>query len=180
MILVDSLQILENEAVRSAIINARGYGMLIGICIMALLMSATIIRLNEVSKNELKKVEMSKYVQLKSQKNLIELIDICNKCIKGDIRIAKPTAELFGEFPGYDEERKAGELKHFPEISKQYEEIIQDRIAVTKTLDGIIEDDMKDILSNLAALEEKYPEETTKYNKEYKNYMANRQNQNNG
>lgn len=180
MILADSLQILENEAVQSAIINARGYGMLIGIGIMVLIMVATIIVLNQDNKNEIKKVELSKYTRLKFAKELVELIDICNQCIKGDIRIAKPTAELFGEFPGYDEERKVNEMKQFPEISKQYEEIIQDRIAVTETLDRIIKNDMEDILSNLAALEQKYPEATLNYNKEYENYVANKKNQNNG
>lgn len=179
MILADSLQILENEAVQSAIINARGYGILIGMAIIAIIMFAAIFILTEVSKNELKKVEMSKYVRLKSEKNLIELIDICNKCIKGDIRIAKPTAELFGEFPGYDEERKAKELEQFPEISKQYEEIIQDRIAVTKMIDGMIEGDMKNILSNIAALEQKYPEETARCNKAHDEYLTNKM-KNNG
>lgn len=180
MILADSLQILENEAVQSAIINARGWGILIGMSIMALLTFVALFTLNHIDNRELKAVIMSKYAQLKIEKNYVEMIDACNDCIKGDIRIAKPTAELFGEFPGYDEERKAKELEQFPEISKQYNEIIQDRISVAKTLDRIVEDGMKDIIKDLNKIEEKYPKETAKYNNEHNEYLANRQNQNNG
>lgn len=49
-ILTDSLQILENEAVQHAVSNARYCGVLIGICIMAVLMAGLSLMLNMVDK----------------------------------------------------------------------------------------------------------------------------------
>lgn len=179
MILADSLQILENEAVQTAIREARGYGILIGMIIMALVMFGALMAMNQINKNELKDAIMAKYIRLKMEKNYVEIIEACNDCIKGDIRIAKPTAELFGEFPDYDEERKAKELEHFPEIAEQYHVFISDRSSVSKTLDTIVERDMESIIRDLNEIEQKYPKETAKYNKEHEEYLTNKT-ENNG
>ena len=183
MILADSLQILENEAVRTALREARGYGILIGMIIMALVMFGALVVMNQINKNELKDAIkdaiMAKYIRLKMEKNYVEMIDACNDCIKGGIRIAKLTTELFEEFPGYDEERKAKELERFPQIAEQYHIFIDDRSSVSNTLDTIVERDMESITRDLNEIEQRYPKETTKYNEEHEKYLTNKT-ENNG
>ena len=74
MILADSLQILENEAVQHAVSNARYCGILIGIGIMAVLMAGLSLVLNMVDKKQRKAEEkvdaLTTYIRLIMEKKL--------------------------------------------------------------------------------------------------------------
>ena len=94
MILSDSLQILENEAVQHAVSNARCCGILIGICIMAVLMAGLSLMLNMADKKQRKAEEkvdaLTTYIRLIMEKNWVNMIGSCKECIKGDAQLVKP------------------------------------------------------------------------------------------
>lgn len=184
MILADSLQILENEAVQSAIRDARGTGILIGSCIMAGILFFVIFLYEYLRKRELSDLErsdaLSKYIRLKLEMSWVEMVDICKRCIEGDIRISKPIITLFNEFPTYDAERVAKEIKFFPEITKRYTELMDDRKAVVVTLEDMVSRDVESIRKEMTQIEMKYPKETAEYNKKHKEQTLQTQNDNNG
>ena len=187
MILADSLQILENEAVQSAIKDARGTGLLIGSCIMAGVLFFVLFLYEYLHKRELNDLErsdaMSKYIRLKLEMGWVEMVDICKRCIEGDIRISKPIITLFNDFPTYDAERMAKEVQFFPDITKRYQELMDDRTAVVETLEDMVSRDIESLHKEMAQIELKYPEETAAYNKKHKErkeQISKNQNDNNG
>lgn len=171
MILADSLQILENEVVQDAISRAHGTGMLLGAGIMAVMMFVVILLILHIDKCEQEQVEknhaISKYIRLKMEMSWIEMVDICKRCIEGDIRIANPVITLFNEFPNYDAERQAKEMEFFPNIANQYGVLINDRTSIVGTIEEIINRDIETIYNEMRVIERKYPEEITEYNKEH-------------
>lgn len=171
MILADSLQILENEVVQDAISRAHGTGMLLGACIMAVMMFIVVLLVLHINKCEQEQAEknhaISKYIRLKMEMSWIEMVDICKRCIEGDIRIANPVITLFNEFPTYDAERQAKEMEFFPNIANQYGVLINDRTSIVGTIEEIINRDIETTYNEMRAIERKYPEEIAEYNKEH-------------
>lgn len=181
MISTDSLQVLNNEMVQSAIDSAHGdgltIGMIIGVLAMVLILSIILI----VNKKERQSIEKEhalwKYRRLKMEMGWVSMMDFCKECIDSDVSIAKLTLALFNEFPGYDEERKNKELQLFPEVAQKYQEHIEDRSAVVNTLQTTIDHDIKYINADMKLIESKYPMETTQYNKEHDEYVKKNNNQ---
>lgn len=179
MILVDSLQVLDNEMVRSAIASARGAGLFIGMIIGILVMLIVLyieIMINKRDMQMMKKEHaLWKYIRMKMEMGWVNTIEVCKECIDGDIRIAKQTAVLFNDFPGYDEERRNEAVQHFPEAARKYQELINDRSAVINILQASIDRDIEYINDNMKLIESEYPVETTQYNKEHDEYVEKKQ-----
>ena len=175
MISADSLQVLNNEMVQSAIDSAHGNGLTIGMIIGVLAMVLILSIILMVNKKERQSIEKEhalwKYRRLKMEMSWVSMIDICKECIDGDVSIAKPTLVIFNEFPGYDEERRNKELQLFPKVAQKYQELIEYRSTVVDTLQTMIDRDIKYINDDMKLIESKYPMETTQYNKEHDEYV---------
>ena len=182
MILADSLQILENEAVQHAVSNARCCGILIGICIMAVLMAGLSLMLNMVDKKQRKAEEkvdaLTTYIRLIMEKNWVNIIGTCRECIKGDIRLARPIVDLFNEFSEYDDGGKARMMEILPGIIKRYGELMEHRSRVVDALDSFVERDLKNIEEEMAMIEQQYPEEAAEYREELEQHPTKKQNNN--
>lgn len=179
MISVDSLQVLDNEMVQTAITSSRGTGLLIGMIIGILVMALILYIVTLVNKRDMQRMEREhalwKYKRMKMEMGWVGMIRVCKECIEGDVRIAKPTAVLFKEFPGYDEERRNKEVQYFPGVAQNYQELINDRSEVVNTLQTMIDGDIEYLTGNMKFIESKYPVETTQYNKEHKEYIKKKQ-----
>ena len=175
MISADSLQVLDNEMVQSAITSARGTGLLIGMIIGILVMVIVLYIVTLVNKRDMQWLEKDhtlwKYRRMKMEMGWVDMIRVCKECIDGDIRIAKPTAVLFNEFPGYDDERRNKEVQLFPGVAQKYQELINDRSEVVNTLQTMIDRDIEYLNEGMKFIESKYPVETAQYNKEHKEYV---------
>lgn len=179
-ILTDSLQILENEAVQHAVSNARCCGILIGICIMAVLMAGLSLMLNMVDKKQRKAEEkvdaLTTYIRLIMEKNWVNIIGTCRECIKGDIRLARPIVDLFNEFSECDDEGKVRMIETLAGIIRRYGELMDRRRSVVEALDPLVENDLKNIEEEMAMIERQYPEETAGYREELEQHPTNKQN----
>lgn len=182
MILADSLQIIENEAVQHTISNARCYGILIGICIMAVLMAGLSMMLNIVDKKQRKAEEkvdaLTTYIRLIMEKNWVNMIGSCKECIKGDAQLIKPLVALFNEFPEYNDEQKVNMMEILPGIIRRYGELMDRRFSVVEALDPLVENDLKNIEEEMAIIERQYPEETAEYSGGLDQYPTKKQNNN--
>jgi hypothetical protein len=184
MISTDSLQVLDNEMemVQSAITSARGTGLLIGMIIGILVMALILYIVTLVNKRDMQWMEKEhalwKYRRMKMEMGWVDMIRVCKDCIDGDIRIAKPTADLFNEFPGYDEERRNKEVQLFPRVAQKYQELINDRSEVVNTLQTMIDRDIEYINEDIKFIESKYPVETAQYNKKHEEYIKKKQTNN--
>ena len=179
-ILTDSLQILENEAVQHAISNARCCGILIGICIMAVIMAGLSLVLNIVDKKQRKAEEkvdaLTTYIRLIMEKNWVNMIGSCKECIKGDARLIKPLVALFNEFPEYNDEQRANMMEILPGIIRRYGELMDRRFSVVEALDPLVENDLKNIQEEMVMIERQYPEETAEYKEELEQHPTKKQN----
>ena len=179
-ILTDSLQVLENEAVQHAVSNARCGGILIGICIMAVLMAGLSLVLNMVDKKQRKAEEkvdaLTTYIRLIMEKNWVNMIGSCKECIKGDARLIKPLVALFNEFPEYNDEQKANMMEILPGIIRRYGELMDRRFSVVEALDPLVENDLKNIEEEMTIIERQYPEETAGYREELEQHPTKKQN----
>lgn len=182
MISADSLQVLDNEMIQSAITSARGAGLLIGMIIGILVMALILYIVTLVNKRDMQRVEKEhalwKYSRMKMEMGWVGMIRVCKDCIEGDVRIAKPTAVLFKEFPGYDEERRNKEVQLFPGVAQKYQELINDRSEVVNTLQTMIDGDIEYLTGNMKFIESKYPVETAQYNKDHEEYIKKKQTNN--
>ena len=180
MILSDSLQILENEAVQHAISNARCCGILIGICIMAVIMAGLSLVLNMVDKKQRKAEEkvdaLTTYIRLIMEKNWVNIIGTCRECIKGDVRLARPIVDLFNEFSEYNDEQRANMMEILPGIIRRYGELMDRRFSVVEALDPLVENDLKNIQEEMTIIERQYPEETAGYREELEQHPTKKQN----
>ena len=180
MISADSLQVLDNEMVQSVITSARGTGLLIGMIIGILVMTLILYVVILVNKRDMQWMEkdhaMWMYRRMKMEMGWVGMIGVCKECIEGDVRIAKSTAVLFKEFPGYDEERRNKEVQYFPGVAQNYQDLINDRSEVVNTLQTMIDGDIEYLTGNMKFIESKYPVETAQYNKDHEEYVKKKQN----
>lgn len=180
MFSVDSLQVLEKEMVQNAIVSARGdglfMGVIIGMILMFIIMGTVALYQHREMQFMKRDHNMWKYTRMKMELGWVGMVDICKECIEGDIRTTKPTIVLFNEFPSYDEERKQKEMAYFPNIAKLYQNMVDDRANVVKTLDSMVTRDLEYLNKEMAQIEQAYPVETAEYNKQHEEKMIKKQN----